>query len=91
METVTFYDSKGEVLRRHRVAIKLARIGKLKTFSFSDMEILHGPDKGKRVNVRGSYIYSLQNDSFYEANNLLEGDAAEPSLTIWKRAGEVDG
>jgi serine/threonine protein kinase len=86
-ETVTYYDAKGAVLNSHCVTIKLARIGNIKVFSFSDMEILHGPDKGKRVNSRGSYIYRLHKDTFYEAENMREEDPARPSwMIIWKRA-----
>jgi tetratricopeptide (TPR) repeat protein len=85
-ETVTWYDRKGEVLRSYRVAIGLARSGKVKTFSFSDMVILHGPKKGQKLNLGGTYIYVLDTDTFYEANRLLAGDGAgPPSLGVWKR------
>jgi serine/threonine protein kinase len=88
-EIVTWYDSNGDVLRSHSVAIKLARSGKVKTFSYSDMEMMHGPAKGQKVNVKGSFIYGLDKDTFYEANNLLEAAGAEPpSLAIWKRVHE---
>jgi serine/threonine protein kinase len=86
-ETVTWYDRKGEVLRSHSVAIRLARSGMVKTLSFSDMEILHGPRKGEKLNATGTYIYVLDKDTFYEANSLLAGDGGEPpSLGVWKRA-----
>jgi serine/threonine protein kinase/tetratricopeptide (TPR) repeat protein len=85
-ETVTWYDRKGAVLRSHRVAIRLAKNGKVKTFWFSDIEILHGPDKGQKLNVTGTYVYALDKDTFYEAHGALEGDGAEPpSFSVWKR------
>jgi tetratricopeptide (TPR) repeat protein len=85
-ETVTCYDRKGAVLRSHRVAISLAKSGKAKTISFSDMEILDGPNKGQRLNGTGTYIYGLDKDNFYEANGLMEGGGGPPALSVWKRA-----
>ncbi len=85
-ETVTFYDGKGKVLRSHKVSIQLAQTGKVRTFSFSNMEVLLGPNKGQKLNVVGTYIYVLDRDTFYEADNLLTADGPKPpDLSIWKR------
>jgi serine/threonine protein kinase/tetratricopeptide (TPR) repeat protein len=85
-ETVTFYDDKGQVVRSHRVSVQLAQTGKVRTFSYTNMEILDGPNKGQKTSGRGSYIYVLDGDRFYEANNLLTTDGPDaPDLSIWKR------
>jgi serine/threonine protein kinase len=84
-ETVTWYDRKGAVLRSRRVVIRLAKSGTAKTFSFSEMEILDGPNKGQMLNETGTYIYALDKDTFYEANGLMQGDGGPPSFSVWKR------
>jgi serine/threonine protein kinase len=85
-ETVTWYDGQGKVLRAHKVTIGLARTGKVRTLSYSNMEILGGPGKGQKVNATGSYVYVLDGDTFYEATNLLESDGPGPvALAVWKR------
>jgi tetratricopeptide (TPR) repeat protein len=85
-ETVTFFDAEGKVTRSHRVTIRLDQTGRVRTFSYSDMEVLDGPDKGQKSAGMGSYVYVLNGDALYELSNVLIEDSGQPpSVGFWKR------
>jgi tetratricopeptide (TPR) repeat protein len=87
-ETVTWYDGKGNVLRSHSVAIQLDHTTS-KALTYSDMEILQGPNRGEKVSGKGTYLYVLSGDTFYEVNHVLDTiDTAPPTFAIWKRKRE---
>jgi tetratricopeptide (TPR) repeat protein len=86
-ETVTWFDAEGKVLRSHRVTFQLFLSGSVRIFTYSNMEVLDGPDKGQTFKgLLGSYIYVLDQDTFYEASNLFIDYAGQPpELVAWKR------
>jgi hypothetical protein len=85
-ESVTWYGPDGEVTRSHRATIALKKTGTVRTLSFSDMEMLHGPNKGQKVNVSGSYVYVINKDTFYEVVNVLESHGPNPpAISVWRR------
>src|SRR5262249_50398856 len=63
--TVTSYDGKGKMLQSHKATFRLIRTGKVRTLSYSNVEVVDGPDKGRK-GAAGSYIYVLDGDTFYE-------------------------
>jgi hypothetical protein len=85
-ETVTWYADDGKVIRSHRVTFKLSASGKVRIFTWSDMEILDGPNKGRKFTATGSYIYRLEKGELYETNGFLQGDPAYFALAKWKKA-----
>ena len=88
-ETVTRYGPKGEALESHRVTVTLGRAGPVRTFTFTDWEYLEGPDKGKKLNVVGNYVYVITKDAFYEVLNVRHADRpGPPAIDVWKRVRE---
>jgi hypothetical protein len=84
-ETVTWYGDKDQVIRSHRVTFKLAESGNVRTFTYSDMEILEGPGKGTKVAVSGSYVYRIAGDEFCEASGFLQDSRAYFEFDKWKK------
>jgi hypothetical protein len=87
-ETVTWYGDKDQVIRSHRVTFKLAESGNVRTFTYSDMEILEGPGKGTKVDVSGSYVYRIAGDEFCEASGFLQNSRAYFEFDKWKKVKE---
>ena len=85
VETLTTYDSDGNVLSAHTVKIKLALAGPIRVFVFSDLKYTEGPNKGKKADGTQAYIYKVVGDKFIEVWGIL-GDADSPIRTLrWKR------
>jgi tetratricopeptide (TPR) repeat protein len=86
-EIVTWFDAEGKVLRSQRVTFQLFPSGYIRMFTYSNMEVLDGPDKGQKFKeFTGSCIYVLDQDTFYEALNLFIGSVGQPpELVAWKR------
>ncbi len=84
-ETVTF-SLDGDVKHVHTVDFKLDRTGKVRTFTYSNMEITEGPNKGVIVEGDRTYIYAVKGNHFVEVDGLLLGaEEEEPSIVIWDR------
>src|SRR5689334_10450447 len=75
-ETVTFYDADGKILRRHQVDFKLSRTGDVKVFTYSNMEVTEGDQKGTKTPQAYSYLYRVKGNQFWEVEGLLPTDEA---------------
>ncbi|MHC4404798.1 MAG: M56 family metallopeptidase [Planctomycetota bacterium] len=84
-ETVTFYDSKGSVLRAHTAKIQLRRAGPLRVFTFYDITHLAGPKKGEKEEGPKSYVYKMVDDTFVEIWGVLEESDSRVHALRWKR------
>ena len=74
-ETLTEYDSNGKVTVAHTVKVKLYRAGPIRIFTYSDMTLTEGPNKGERRETTGAYIYKIVDDKFIEIWGVLgDGD-----------------
>ena len=88
-ETVSYYDAKGDLVRRHRVDFTLSRMGDVKVFTYTQMEVTDGPQKGTKMPGPVSYVYWANDRYFREAWGFLPGQEAPPAtLYVWKRAAE---
>ena len=88
-ETVTFYGDEGKLLRVHTVDIKLTRQGDLHVFTYSNMEVIDGAEKGSREAGPYSYVYRADDESFYEVVGLFPGEEKQPVVVRqWKRVKE---
>lgn len=88
-EIVTYYDEAGKVVRQHKVDFVLDSAGAVKVFTFSNQEILEGPDKGRKYPGTVSYIYRVSPREFGEIWGFLPGQEERPTLLlVWKRVKE---
>jgi hypothetical protein len=85
-ETVTYYDSDGNVLQSHRVVIVLRREGGVRHFLHSPIEIIAGPNKGAKSDEGGGYVYKIEGDRFLEIQGILVGEERQPvQILVWTR------
>jgi hypothetical protein len=87
-ETVTWYGDNDEVIRCHRVTFKLSESGKVRVFTYSDMEVRDETGNWTKVAATGSYVYRIDNDQFYEANGFLQDNPPYFGFTVWKKSTE---
>ena len=84
-ETVTFYGDEGKVLRAHTVDVKLTRHGDLHVFTYSNMEVIDGAEKGAKEAGPYSYVYRADDEAFYEVVGLFPGEEKQPVIVRqWK-------
>ena len=88
-ETITYYDGGGNVVRRHNVEFSLSRMGDVKIFTYRQMEITDGPEKGTKNPGPASYVYWANDKFFREVWGFLPGQDAPPVvLYVWKRPSD---
>ena len=88
-ETVTYYDASGNVVRRHKVDFTVSRMGDVKVFTYTQMEVLDGPQKGTTMPGPVSYVYWANDKFFREVWGFLPGQENPPVvLYVWKRTAE---
>jgi uncharacterized protein (TIGR03067 family) len=87
-ETVTYYDARGDIVRRHKVDFDVSRMGEVKIFTYTRMEVTEGPQKGSKMPGPVSYIYWANDKYFREAWGFLPGQETPPALLyVWRKAG----
>ncbi len=87
--TVERFDEKGELLQSHTADFKLNVNDQVRVFTFFDLRVTAGPQKGKGFNGPLSFIYVLKPAVWIEARGLMADQRdGEPRLMIWKRVVE---
>jgi len=85
-ETITLYDLEDRITHRHKVEFKLEMAGQVKLFTFSNLEVTDGSDKGRRTPGPISYIYRVDPKQFVEAWGFLPGQETHPAeMFTWFR------
>jgi len=88
--TLTRYTEDGDVFWAHTSEFRLTITGKVRVFTFFNLEVTAGPSKGAKTEQRSSFIYRVDDDSLAEARGLLvDQGEEEPRLVIWKRVKDV--
>ena len=82
---VTTYDDVGNVVEAHTAEFKLEKRGPVRVFSFFNLTVVAGPNKGHTQPGTSSYIYRVNETNFAEVWGMLEGDERPPQMMIWRR------
>jgi hypothetical protein len=83
--TLTYFDSKDNVLAAKSSEFRLENTGKVRIFTFVNNVVTAGPQKGQVDKGPHSYIYRITGDTFFEANGYLIGSGDEPVAFAWRR------
>jgi len=83
--TVVTYDDVGNVVDSHIAQFKVEKRGPVRVFSFFNLQVTAGPNKGHTQVDTNSYIYRIEGDTIIEAWGLLENDPNAPRMFSWKR------
>lgn len=83
------FDSDGVLIHSHTASFKLSVENHVRIFTFFDLRVTEGPQKGGRFKGPRSFIYVLDGDVWTEARGLLADQPdGKPRLMHWKRLAE---
>lgn len=85
---VTTYDDVGNVVEAHTSEYKIEKRGPVRVFSFFNVTVTAGPQKGLTHAGTSTYIYRADEKGFAEVWGMLEGDERPPQMLVWRRMGE---
>jgi hypothetical protein len=88
LDTVTTFDDLGNILDAHTSTFKLEKRGPVRVFSFYNVVVTAGINKGHIEAATSSYIYRVDDETFTEVWGMLEGDKRHPNMLIWRRMKE---
>jgi hypothetical protein len=81
------YTPDGKLCYEHVAEIELRRSGPVQVHFYS-LEVTLGPDKGAKS--RGSFIYKVMGDTFYEIGGVMIGEEkVRPYVMTWRRLRET--
>ena len=83
--TVTAYGEKGEVVYQHKLQFNLRKTDEVSVFTYANLEVTDGPNKGQKAAGPFSYAYRTEGDTFYEVLGILAGDSRVPTVVTWTR------
>lgn len=85
---VTITNSDGEVSFKGQSDFKLEKMGKLRTYTYFNIEVQSGDNAGQKLLTGGetrSSAYRLDGDTWYTASGFEEGNNDAPRLIKWER------
>lgn len=86
---LTRFDPDGVIYWVHTSEFKLSISGKARIFTFFNLEVTAGRNKGEKAEEPCSFIYKVDNDTFAEAHGfLLDEEDGEPRAAVWKRVSQ---
>ena len=84
--TLTRSTGDGEVFWAHTSEFKLSINGRVKIFTFFNLEVVAGPQKGAKSPDPIAFVYQVDDDSLAEAHGFVLGQQdGAPRIQIWKR------
>lgn len=82
---LTQYNENGDVVHQHKSQFELRKTDEVRIFTYSNIDVTHGPNKGQKYAGPFSYAYRIEGDSFYEFLGVLLGDPRPPAVVTWTR------
>ncbi len=84
--TLTRFDPDGAVFWAHTSNFEIAIVGKVRIFTFFNLQVTGGHSKGRKFPERVSLIYRVDDDTLAHAFGMLVGqENEEPRFEVWKR------
>jgi len=84
--TLTRFDPDGIVYWAHTSNFEIAIVGKVRIFTFFNLEVTAGASKGRKFPERVSLIYRVDDDTLAHAFGMLIGQENEgPRFEVWRR------
>ncbi len=83
-ESVAYYDADDQLVRRHTATISVSRKQGIRYFTYSNLEVTDGADRGQKFPGPSSYVYKVQGDTFLEIYGL-DDDDKPLQILVWKK------
>jgi len=80
---VTMYDRNGKLLHSHQAQFRLQRMSDVLLFTFFDLEVLEGPNKGRKQKTPVTFVYRVKDNRLIQVEGILNGDKIPPRLLTW--------
>lgn len=77
------YDASGRVIHAHQAKFRLQRMSDANLFTYYDLEVLAGPNKGKLQKAPRSFIYRVKENQFIQVEGVLKDDKTPLMMTVW--------
>ncbi|QDV53749.1 hypothetical protein [Gimesia fumaroli] len=77
------YDASGQVIHAHEAKFRLQRMSDAKLFTYYDLKVLAGPNKGKIQKAPRSFIYRVKKHQFIQVEGILIDDKTPLRMTVW--------
>ncbi|WP_339734503.1 hypothetical protein [uncultured Gimesia sp.] len=77
------YDSNGTLIHAHQAKYRLQRMSDANLFTYYDLEVLTGPNKGKIQKAPRSFIYRVKGNQFIQVEGILNDDKTPLLMTVW--------
>ena len=89
-ETVRYYIGQ-QVVYAHQVDFKVSTTAQGNVFSYDRKTITAGPDTGKSDDEPGSYLFKVQDNTWYEVHRMMPGESGAPWITTYERVDKDSG
>ena len=83
-ETVSYFRN-GMLTGAHQVEIEVAATEHFNLFTYRNGVVIAGPDKGNTFAGPNSYVFKIEDNTWYEVMRLLKGGKGRPSVHQYKR------
>ncbi|QDT45627.1 hypothetical protein Pan241w_57530 [Gimesia alba] len=77
------YDSNGTLIHAHQAKFRLQRMSDANLFTYYDLEVLVGPNKGKLQKAPRAFIYRVKGNQFIQVEGILNNDRTPLLMTVW--------
>ncbi|MCA9016452.1 MAG: hypothetical protein KDA77_14055 [Planctomycetaceae bacterium] len=77
------YDSNGTLVHAHQAKFLLKRMSDANLFTYYDLEVLVGPNKGKLQKAPRSFVYRVKDNQFIQVEGILKDDQTPLLMTVW--------
>ena len=90
---LTRFAPDGVIYWAHTSEFKLSISGQARIFTFFNLEVTAGRNKGEKAEKPCSFIYKVDDDTFSEAHGfLIDEEDGAPRVAVWKRVkAKADG
>tara|TARA_R110002111_G_scaffold117466_2_gene179471 strand:- start:41705 stop:42160 length:456 start_codon:yes stop_codon:yes gene_type:complete len=77
------FDKNGKLVHAHQAPFRLQRMSDANLFTYFDLEVLDGPNKGRQQKAPQSFVYRIKEGQFIQVEGILNGEKTPPRLLIW--------
>ncbi|MFH1302905.1 MAG: hypothetical protein ABIK07_17725 [Planctomycetota bacterium] len=83
---LSVYDKSGKLVHVHQAKFRLQRMSDANLFTYYDLEVLNGPNKGRQQKTPQSFVYRVKDGQFIQVEGILNNDKMPLKLLVWWKA-----
>jgi len=83
ISTVSVYDRNGALVHSHQAKFRLQRTSDVSLFTYFDLKVLEGPNKGRQQKTPITFVYRVKDNKFIQVEGIMKGDKTPLRLLTW--------